>query len=122
MRSGRRDGEGRVRHPRWINAKESRMQRKHLVAAAAAMAVAGTAFGTPATADDRSAKPQVSTLDSGLVTPLSLAVSEDGTVYYSENFKGTLLRKKRGKAPETIYQASEGTEVGAVSERLGSLR
>jgi hypothetical protein len=98
------------------------MKRKHLVAAAAAVALAGTTFGTSAVADEPSAKPQPSTLDSGLLSPLSLAVSEDGIVYYSENFKGTLLRKKPGKSPKTIYQASEGTEVGAVSVSDRGLR
>jgi hypothetical protein len=98
------------------------MHPKHLVAAAAAVAIAGTAFGAPAVADDPSPKPLVSVLDRGLLTPLSLAVSDDGTVYYSENFKGTLLRKRPGKAPKTIYQASEGTEVGAVSVSDRGLR
>lgn len=99
------------------------MQRKHLVAAAAAVAMAGTAFGAPAVANDPSAKPTPTTLVGGLVGPLSLDVTDDGTVYYSENFTGTLHRKKPGKAPTTLYQASApGTEVGAVSERNGNLR
>lgn len=98
------------------------MQRKHLVAALAAIALTGSALGAPAVADEPSAKPTVKTLVGGLISPLSLAVSEDGTIYYSQNFAGTLLSKKPGKRPKVIYQDPQGNEVGAVSERKGSLR
>lgn len=99
------------------------MQRKHLAAVAAAVALAGTALSAPAVATDPSAKPKASTLAKGLVSPLTLAVSDDGTVYYAQNFAGTLHAKKPGKKPRTIYTAPvPGTEVGAVSERQGSLR
>lgn len=99
------------------------MHRKHLVAALAAAALAGTALGGPAVADEPAAKPKASTLAKGLVSPLTLAVSNDGTVYYAQNFVGSLHAKRPGKAPKTIYTAPvPGTEVGAVSERLGSLR
>lgn len=98
------------------------MHRKHLVAAVAAVALAGTTLGAPAVADEPSAKPEVKVLVGGLISPLSLAVAEDGTIYYSQNFTGTLLRKKPGKQPKVIYQDEMGSEVGAVSERNGSLR
>ncbi len=93
------------------------MHRKHLVAALAAVALAGSTIGAPAVADDPSAKPTVKRWSRGLISPLSLAVSDDGTVYYSQNFAGTLLRKKPGKQPKVIYQDEQGNEVGAVSER-----
>ncbi len=98
------------------------MHRKHLVAAVAAVALTGSTFGAPAIADEPNAKPTVKTLVGGLISPLSLAVSDDGTVYYSQNFAGSLLRKKPGKQPKVIYQDEQGNEVGAVSERKGSLR
>ena len=98
------------------------MQRKHLVAALAAVALAGTALGGPAVADGPSAKPTAKTIVGGLIGPLSLDVTDDGTVYYSQNFAGLLNRKKPGKSPKTLYQAPEGTEVGAVSERKGNVR
>lgn len=98
------------------------MHRKHLVAALAAAALAGTALGGPAVAGEPAAKPKASTLVKGLVSPLSLAVSTDGTVYYAQNFTGTLQSKKPGKKPKTIYQAETGVEVGAISEHQGSLR
>jgi DNA-binding beta-propeller fold protein YncE len=99
------------------------MQRKHLAAAAAALALAGGALSAPAGAADPSPKPKANTLVGGLVSPLSVAVSDDGTVYYSQNFAGTLHAKKPGKKARTIFTApTPGTEVGAVSERQGSLR
>lgn len=100
------------------------MKRTQLVATLATIALAGgtLAGGTTANAEAPAKKPKVSTLAKGLVSPLSLAVAENGTVYYSENFKGTLLGKKPGKKPRVIYQDEQGAEVGAVSERVGNLR
>jgi DNA-binding beta-propeller fold protein YncE len=101
------------------------MHRKHLVAAVAAVAavaLAGTALGGPASAEDPAAKPKPNVVVKGLVSPLSLAVTDDGTVYYAQNFAGMLLSKKRGKQPKVVYQDPDGNEVGAVSERKGSLR
>lgn len=47
----------------------------------------------------------------GLITPLSLAVAEDGTVFVSQNFAGLLSEAGQG---EPIH-AVEGAEVGGVS-------
>ena len=66
------------------------MHRKHLVAAVAAVALAGTALGGPASAEDPAAKPKPNVVVKGLVSPLSLAVTDDGTVYYAQNFAGML--------------------------------
>lgn len=56
----------------------------------------------------------------GLVSPLSLAVAEDGTVYYSQNFAGSLHAQRPGRKARTIFTAkTPGDEVGAVSERAG---
>jgi len=100
------------------------MHRKHLAAGFAAAALAGTAIAGPAGADPApAAKPQASVLAKNLVGPLSLAVDAKGTVYYAQNFAGSLHVKRPGKAPRTIYTAPvPGTEVGAVSERNGNLR
>jgi len=68
------------------------------------------------------AKPTVQTLAKGLISPLSLAVSQDGTRYFSQNFVGLLTRQKPGQKPQVIYSNKEGFEVGAVSERRGRLR
>lgn len=99
------------------------MKRTRLVATLATIALAGgTLAGGTASAEAPAKKPKVSTLAKGLVSPLSLAVAENGTVYYAENFKGTLLSKKPGKKPRVVYQDQQGAEVGAVSERVGNLR
>ena len=99
------------------------MHRKHLVAALAAVALAGTALGGPAGAEDPAAKPSRTRVAKDLLSPLSLAVAADGTVFYSQNFAGSLHAKRPGKKPKTVYQATvPGTEVGAVSVDGGSLR
>lgn len=93
------------------------MHRKNLVAALAAVALAGTALGGPAGADapaEKAVNPKVLAKD--LLSPLSLAVANDGTVVYSQNFAGLLNIKRPGKKPQVAYAADvPGTEVGAVS-------
>lgn len=84
--------------------------------------VAGAAATAPASAEQAAAKPKAETLAKGLVSPLSLAVSRDGTAYVAQNFTGMLMRMAPGGKPEVMYAAKKGTEVGAVSERRGSLR
>lgn len=52
----------------------------------------------------------------GLVTPLSVAVADDGDVYVSQNFAGMLTRVPAGGGdPEVVFAHPEGAEVGAVS-------
>lgn len=98
------------------------MHRKHLVAALAAAALTATALGGPAGAADPAGKPKTQVLVKGLVSPLSLAVASNGTVYYAQNFTGTLMKKKPGSKPTDVYQGPAGAELGAVSERGGTLR
>lgn len=97
-----------------------------LVAGLAALTLAGTGAGvlTPTNgAASTAERPSPRVLADGLLSPLSLAVSDDGTRYFSENFKGVLLQQRPGGQPEVLYSAPEpGTEVGAVSERKGRLR
>jgi hypothetical protein len=57
----------------------------------------------------------------GLVAPLSLDVTSTGTVWFSQNFAGVLMRARPGKAPEAVYASSDGSEVGAVSFRRGTV-
>ena len=72
-------------------------------------------------ADRAAPKPQ--TIAKELLSPLSLAVSRDGTAYVSQNFAGMLMKIPPGGKPEVVYAApKKNTEVGAVSEHLGSLR
>lgn len=55
----------------------------------------------------------------GLVTPLSFAVADDGTVYAAQNFAGLLTKAAPGEDPEVIYADPKGREVGAISESGG---
>lgn len=97
------------------------MNHKYL-AALATTALLGSVFaGAPAGAEDATTS-KATVLARGLLSPLSLAVADDGAVYYSENFKGTLLTKSPGRKARTLFQAKPGTEVGAVSEQDGRLR
>ena len=56
---------------------------------------------------------------SGLVSPLSMAVDTDGTIYVAQNFAGVLTKKAPGQDPVDIFTATDGSEVGAVSAAAG---
>ncbi|GAA5148100.1 ScyD/ScyE family protein [Nocardioides marinquilinus] len=103
------------------------MPRRPLVLAAASAALAGLALaGTglaPSSAAPAPAPAKPVVLAQGLVTPLSLAVSGDGTRYVAQNFAGSLLRQQGKGKPEVVFQAKKrGQEVGAVSVRRGDVR
>jgi hypothetical protein len=91
------------------------LKRTSVLAAAAAIAVmtagAATAPATAVVAD----KPASKTLVKKLLSPLSIAVADDGTLYYSQNFAGQLLSKAPGKKPVTLFESTKQEEVGAVS-------
>lgn len=55
------------------------------------------------------------TVAGDLITPLSVAVSQDGTVYASQNFAGMLTKAASGETPTVIHTDKAGREVGAVS-------
>lgn len=94
--------------------RPSRRSLGRLTAVAATAALAATTLIAP----PASAR---TTLARGLLSPLSLAVAPDGTVYASENFKGTLLKIAPGQPAAVIYQAAPEVEVGAVSESAGAV-
>lgn len=87
------------------------MRRTPLIpVAAAALALLSTTFAPAATAavvEDE--------LATGLVSPLSVAVADDGTVFVAQNFASTLTRIAPGGEPEPIYADEGMREVGAVS-------
>ncbi|MDD9350330.1 ScyD/ScyE family protein [Mumia sp.] len=87
-----------------------------VLGAAAALGLALTLAPAQAHGGHRPAPPPAPTsLAEGLLTPLSLAVAQDGTTYVTQNFAGTLSRvSRRGGAPREIY-SSGGPEVGGVS-------
>ena len=87
-------------------------------AALAALALAGA--GTAATAGGASASVAPRTVvGSGLVSPLTAAITSTGSAYVSENFAGALVKVRPGHKPKTLLQAPKGVEVGAVSVRQG---
>lgn len=94
-------------------------RRARLAAGLAALAVttAGLAGGLTSPAGAREAAPPAPrTVADGLLSPLSLAVAPDRTVWFSQNFAGVLMRKEPGaKAAPYFTAKAGGAEVGAVS-------
>ena len=92
------------------------MRRTPLIPlAAAAVVLLGTAFAPPANAAP------AEEVVGGLVTPLSLAVADDGTVYVAQNFASMLTKAAPGEEAEVIYADEAGREVGAVSVEDGTV-
>lgn len=101
------------------------MKTTFIVAAAGALALASLAIAAPASAGgrDNSPPPQAGTpvtLADGLLTPLSLAVDRDGSVYVSQNFTGT-LNKVTKKGATSVVASAPGDEIGAVSVRKNTV-
>ncbi|SDS80186.1 ScyD/ScyE family protein [Microterricola viridarii] len=101
------------------------MRITSIVAAAGVLALASLAVAGPAVAGgrDNNPPPQAGTpvtLADGLLTPLSMAVGRDGSVYVSQNFTGTL--NKVGKnGTTTVVASAPGDEIGAVSVRKNTV-
>jgi hypothetical protein len=94
---------------------------RSLSARAALVGVAALALTTTGLATVEAAAPaQPTVLDRGLVAPLSVAIADDNTIYYSANFAGELYRKAPGKKPKVVFRSKQGKEVGAVSTRGGT--
>ncbi|HYF73491.1 MAG TPA: ScyD/ScyE family protein [Nocardioides sp.] len=86
------------------------MRRTPLIpVAVAAFALLGTALAPAAQA----ATPEV--VVDGLVTPLSVAVADDGTVYASQNFASLITKAAPGAEPEVIFADEGQREIGALS-------
>jgi hypothetical protein len=98
------------------------MRTRPVLAATAALAVAGGLAGPATAAATPSAKPTVTPVATKLVAPLSVAVAPDGTRYFSDNFAGLLYKQTPGAAPTVIFKGPRKAEVGAVSAVGGQLR
>jgi len=95
------------------------MRSTRFVAAAATLAVAATtAVIVPAA---QAAAPKPTTLAKGLTSPLTAAIDDDGTAYVTQNFKGQLVKIRKGKKPKVVYASKNGNEVGGVSVFHGKL-
>jgi sugar lactone lactonase YvrE len=85
------------------------MRRTPLIPVAfAAASLVATAFAAPAHA----AEPVE--VAGGLVSPLSVAVAPDGTVYASQNFVGKITKVAPGGEPATVHE-SPGFELGGLT-------
>jgi sugar lactone lactonase YvrE len=86
------------------------MRRTPLIpVAVAALSLLVTAFAPAANAATEEE------LATGLVFPLSVAVSPDGTAYVAQNFGSMLTKVVPGEEPEVIFADEGQREVGAVS-------
>ncbi len=65
--------------------------------------------------------PEPTTVAKKLVSPLSMVVAGDGTAYVAQNFAGLLTAVEPGGKPEVVFAAPKGTEVGALSEKGGTV-
>ncbi|SDK01713.1 hypothetical protein SAMN05428985_102282 [Nocardioides sp. YR527] len=90
-----------------------------LTAAVALILGAALIATTPAAQAHSKPKLPKGVLASGLLSPLSAAVGEDGTAYVSSNFAGQILKVRPGKSPKVVYTDPNGYEVGGLSVRDG---
>ena len=92
------------------------MRRTPLIPVAlAALALVATALAPAATA----AEPD--TIVGGLVSPLSVAVADDGTVFVSQNFASLLTKAAPGTDPEVIFADEGQREIGGLSYSSNAL-
>ncbi|QZY29924.1 ScyD/ScyE family protein [Nocardioides coralli] len=97
------------------------MRRLAITVTSLALAAASVA-ATPAVAGEIAPPPTAgkpTVLAGGQFTPLSLAVTPSGGVWFSNNFAGQLMRSRPNKGPVVKYQHPRGDEVGAVSFKQG---
>lgn len=93
--------------------------------AVGALAVVGAGLAAVATSPAEAASERAgasSTIARGLLSPLSVAVGADGTRYFTQNFAGVLHKQRPGKKVRVLYTSKNHAEVGAVSERDGTVR
>jgi hypothetical protein len=101
------------------------MRTRHVLAAAAAFALAGGTAGAALTgagaAPAQKATPTVTPIAKKLTGPLSVAQAPDGTRYWADSFKGTLYKQTPTGTVSVIYKSKKaGAE--SVSADGGVLR
>jgi streptogramin lyase len=100
------------------------MSTRHLVAAAAALALVGTAAGASAASAGHpapKAEPTVAVVAKKLVGPLSVAQAPDGTRYWADSFAGLLYKQTPAGVVSVIYKSKHHGADG-VSADGGVLR
>lgn len=93
------------------------MHRSVIAIASLALVSAPLAVSSVAAADPAANPPTV--LARGQVAPLSLDVTPRGTLWYSQNFAGLLMKKRPGKEARVVAGTKRGKELGAVSVHRG---
>jgi hypothetical protein len=101
------------------------MRTRHVLAAAAAIALAGSTAGAALTgataAPARQAEPTVTPIAKHLVGPLSVAQAPNGTRYWTDDFAGILYQQLPGGQPTVLYKSKHHGAEG-VSADEGKLR
>ncbi|MGI8652546.1 MAG: hypothetical protein ACR2I7_07100, partial [Geodermatophilaceae bacterium] len=89
---------------------------------AAAISALGMAvlMTTPANAQAESGSASEPIVE-GLIGPLGLDVSNNGTIYVAENFAGQITRVLPGGGRSVLFQAQPGSVAGVASTVLGSV-
>lgn len=101
------------------------MHTYRLVAATAALAIAGSVTGAAAlsaSAAPAAQKPTVTTVAKKLVGPLSAAQAPDGTRYWTDDVASQLWKQSPGGQPTVVYQGTKKGGVESVSADGGVLR
>jgi len=93
------------------------MHRSVIAMASLALVSAPLAVSSVATAEPAASPPTV--IARGQVAPLSLDVTPRGTVWYSQNFAGLLMKARPGREARVAAGTKRGTELGAVSVHRG---
>lgn len=98
----------------------SKSTRRLVAAGVAALAALATTVAPDATAAS-SAPSDRDVIARGLLSPLSVAVTNKDAVVYSANFAGELYVKRPGEKPKLLFRSKGGNEVGAVSVDRGGV-
>jgi hypothetical protein len=103
------------------------MRTRHVLAATAALALAGSTVGAAFTgasaAPSEKAKPSsITVIAKNLVGPLSVAQAPDGTRYWTDNFAGILYKQAPGGQATVAYKGTKKAPAEAVSADGGVLR
>jgi hypothetical protein len=102
------------------------MRTRHVLAAAAVIALAGSTAGAAFTgataAPAHKADPTITPIAKHLVGPLSVAQAPDGTRYWTDDFAGILYRQLPAGQPTAVLYKSKHHPAEGVSADQGMLR
>lgn len=96
------------------------MRRRSSLAIVGAVALATSSVAAPGAASGP-VEPTPTPLAGGLLSPLSVAAADDGTVWFSQNYAGTLERRTPDGSTRTVAKAPGDLELAGVAEEDGSV-